>query len=276
MKQTVIDINDLQTLFPALNTPLGRFLGCRFLSAIGMEKVNRVHANHCHLYGHAFTSALLADPLLNISYRLHHEHPFPIQTPFITVSNHPTGSIEGIMLIDIFGRINPHFKVMANGFLTRIGAMQQAFIPVIPPSSSRDDKHANIVALRRCLNHLHHGFPLGFFPAGAVSFLSHGNIRDLPWTENLMRIIRTANVPVYPVFFDVRNSFFFYLLGAIDWRMRTLRMPAEAFNKRGRTFDVFIREPLFPQDIRHLPDADLASLLYRRTYPQCASSQLAP
>ena len=71
-------------------------------------------------------------------------------------------------------------------------------------------------------------------------------IQDLPWTHSVIRLIRKAKVPVYPVYFDFLNSRFFYWLGRIDWRIRTLRIPAEAFNKRGRT-SMFISVSLFLQ-----------------------------
>jgi putative hemolysin len=274
MKETVIDINDLQDMIPALRTPMGHVLGQRFLRSIGMEKVNEVHGKHCHLRGAAFTTALLADPMINIHYRLHCEERLTSlpDGAFITVSNHPTGSIEGIMLIDIFARRRTDFKVMANGFLTRIGAMEENFVPVAPPSSRREDKgKANVGAIRHCLEHLSLGGPLGFFPAGSVSFLRWGKIRDLPWSEGVMRIIRKAAVPVYPICFDVRNTSFFYLLGGLDWRVRVLRMPAETFNKRGRTVDVFVGKPLSADDIcRTADDTALATLLYRRTYERAS------
>ncbi|MDR2791989.1 MAG: 1-acyl-sn-glycerol-3-phosphate acyltransferase [Tannerellaceae bacterium] len=270
MKETVIDINDLQDMIPALRTPLGRIMGQRFLRSIGMEKVNKVHGQHCHLRGAAFTEALLADPLIDIHYRLHCEDRLDTlpEGAFITVSNHPTGSIEGIMLIDIFARRRTDFKVMANGFLTRIGAMEANFIPVVPPAGKQEDKgRANVGAIRHCLEHLSLGGPLGFFPAGSVSFLRWGKIRDLSWSEGVMRIIRKAAVPVYPICFDVRNTSFFYMLGQLDWRIRVLRMPAETFNKRGKTVDVFVGKPVSADDIRRTPDdAALAALLYRRTY----------
>lgn len=59
----------------------------------------------------------------------------------------------------------------------------------------------------------------------------------------------------------------FYWLGRIDWRIRTLRIPAEAFNKRGRTVDVYIGEPVSPEEIQNIADdKDLAEFLYQRTY----------
>lgn len=78
-------------------------------------------------------------------------------------------------------------------------------------------------------------------------------IQDLPWTHSVIRLIRKAKVPVYPVYFDFLNSRFFYWLGRIDWRIRTLRIPAEAFNKRGRTVDVYIGEPVSPEETKILP-----------------------
>lgn len=84
-------------------------------------------------------------------------------------------------------------------------------------------------------------------------------IQDLPWTHSVIRLIRKAKVPVYPVYFDFLNSRFFYWLGRIDWRIRTLRIPAEAFNKRGRTVDVYIGEPVSPEEIQNIADdKDLA------------------
>ena len=87
---------------------------------------------------------------------------------------------------------------------------------------------------------------MGFFPAGGISMYTKKTkkIQDLPWTHSVIRLIRKAKVPVYPVYFDFLNSRFFYWLGRIDWRIRTLRIPAEAFNKRGRTVDVYIGEPV--------------------------------
>ena len=60
---------------------------------------------------------------------------------------------------------------------------------------------------------------------------------------------------------------FFYWLGRINWRIRTLRIPAEAFNKRGRTVDVYIGEPVSSEEIQNIvDDKDLAEFLYQRTY----------
>jgi putative hemolysin len=271
MKKTVVDIQDLQELSPIFNNKLAAFLGKKVLQWMNMDKVNQIHARHCHLRGSEFTSAILSDPLMDVKYKIHDAGRLDSlpEKAFITVSNHPIGSLDGIILIDIFASRRKDFSVMVNGVLTKIGAMADNFVSVTPKTDSRTLAYpSNINGIRYSLGRLKEGHPMGFFPAGAMSFLNKKNqIRDLPWTHSVIRLIRKAKVPVYPVYFDCRNSRFFYWLGKVSWKIRILRVPVEAFNKRGKTLDVYIGEPISPETIRQYPDdMELADFLYRATY----------
>ena len=55
-------------------------------------------------------------------------------------------------------------------------------------------------------------------------------------------------VPVIPVYFHNHNSTFFNILGLIDWRLRTLRLPRELFNKTGREMHVSFGDPIMPDE----------------------------
>ncbi|MDR3268003.1 MAG: hemolysin [Tannerella sp.] len=272
MKKTVIDLRDLQELAPVFKNKLMAFLGKKLLKWISIDKVNRIHASHCHLRGAEFTSALLSDPLIDVKYTIHHAERLDTlpKGAFITVSNHPIGSLDGIILIDIFASRRQDFCVMVNGVLTKIGAMRDNFIPVIPRTDHREDatRPSNVNGVRVSLGRLKEGHPMGFFPAGAMSFINkEKQIRDLPWTHNVIRLIRKARTPVYPVYFDCRNSRFFYWLGKINWKIRIFRVAVEAFNKRGTTLDVYIGEPVTPETIRqYKTDDELAERLYYATY----------
>lgn len=271
MKKTVIDIDDLQKLNSFFGTKIGRFLGKRFLKWFSIEKVNTVHRRNCHLGGADFTTALLNDPLIDLKYTIHNSELLE-QLPkgaFVTVSNHPIGSIDGIILIDIFASIREDFKVMVNGVLENISAMEDNFISVKPDSKKEGANPQNVNGVRASLEQLRNGSPVGFFPAGAISFYNKTKkeICDLPWAHNVIRLIRKANAPVCPVLFDFYNSGFFYWLGKIDWRIRTLRIPAEAFNKKGKVAHVYIGELIPAETIQNIKDDDeLANFLYQATY----------
>lgn len=271
MKKSVVDISDLQEAAPFFKSRTGTFLGKLLIKWLDVDKVNKVHANNCHLHGSAFTSALLSDPLINIRYNLHNAEVLDHlpEGAFITISNHPIGSVDGIMLIDIMASRRPDFKVMVNGILTKIGAMKDNFVSVMPDSTGDGPNPANINGVRYSLQRLKEGHPMGFFPAGAISFYNKEDkeVRDLPWTHSVIRLIKKANVPVYPIYFDFLNSPLFYWLGNMSWRVRTLRIPAEAFNKRGKIVDVYVGEPIFPAEMNEFTDdTSLAEFLFNKTY----------
>lgn len=270
MKKTVLDINDLQKLSPVFKNRIVAFFAKKLFKCLSINKVNQIHANHCHLRGSAFTSAMLSDPLMNVKYKIHHEELLESlpEGAFITVSNHPIGSLDGIILIDIFASRRPDFRVMVNGFLENISAMGDNFISVQPKTDDDTGNLSNINGVRASLGQLKAGHPMGFFPAGAMSFKNKNKqVRDLPWTHSIIRLIRKAKVPVYPVYFGCKNTNFFYWLGNISWKVRTMFVAVEAFNKRGRTLDVYIGKPISVDTIQHYKDDnDLAEFLYQVTY----------
>lgn len=271
MEKAVLDICNLQKLSPIFKNKLVAFLTKGLFKCLSVDKVNQIHANHCHLRGAAFTSAMLSDPLMNVKYRVHYRerlNSLP-EDAFITVSNHPIGSLDGIILIDIFASLRKDFRVMVNGFLANITAMGDNFISVQPRTDDKNSGNpSNVNGVRASLGWLKDGHPMGFFPAGAMSFENKNKeVRDLPWTHSIIRLIRKAKVPVYPVYFDCQNTNFFYWLGNISWKLRTIWVPTEAFNKKGKTLDVYIGDPIPAEVIQQYKnDNELADFLYNATY----------
>ena len=148
MKESVVDIHDLQEAAPFFKSSFGTFVGKVLIKWLSIDKVNKAHAHNCHLRGAEFTTALLNDPLINIKYNLRNAEVLDHlpEGAFATVSNHPIGSIDGIMLIDIFASRRPDFKVMVNGVLTKIGAMGDNFVSVKPDSNNQGANLKNIPA----------------------------------------------------------------------------------------------------------------------------------
>lgn len=236
MTMKLIDIDELGQMFPLFRGRCGNAVARSLMHILSVDKTNDLYERNEAFSGPDFAGAVLRDMgvrcLVGNAERLA-ELP---EGPFITISNHPYGSIDGIMLVDLFGHIRPGFKVLVNKFLGRIKALSLNFITVVPTGKERKAASAeSIMGIKAAMRQLREGLPLGLFPSGAVSDLSLKDrcIRDREWQEPVIRLIRKAGVPVVPVRFFDRNSDFYYSLGLIDWKVRLLRLPGELFNKSG-------------------------------------------
>ncbi|MGL5317701.1 MAG: lysophospholipid acyltransferase family protein [Bacteroidales bacterium] len=271
MKKTVIDEEYLASVSPFFRGKAGKLLAYLVLKILGIDKVNALYSRNCHKQGPEFTTLILKD--IGVSYEI--INPERLKTlphgAFITVSNHPLGSIDGIMLIDVFAKYRPDFKVMVNGILTHIEAMDENFIAVKPATGNKNNSTSatSINGIRESLDRLRNKHPLGFFPAGAISMLDPktGEIEDRDWQSSIVRLIKGAKVPIYPVYFDGLNSNFFYQLGRLSWLLRSMRIPHEVFNKQGTKFRVVIGNPITPEEQKLHKDVNaLGKLLKTRTY----------
>jgi putative hemolysin len=231
----MFDYTDLGKLSSFFRSEQRRRFGEFLIRILSVEKVNRLYDHNKDFRGTEFTAGLLKD--IGVNYSIGNSerlHRLPAG-PFITISNHPYGGIDGIMLVDLIASLRPDYKLMVNSFLAMVSAMNEHFIKVTPLGNIKKSiTAASINGIRETLTRLRSGHPVGFFPSGAVSDFSirEMRIRDRRWQESILRLIRSAKVPVLPVRFFDHNSAFFYFLGLIDWRIRLLRLPYEVFNKR--------------------------------------------
>lgn len=268
IRPEVVNYDDVCRWIPAMK---GRKkLVDSILHFLSIDKVNGVHARHCHTPGIPFSQALIHDEFkLDLKVDgLDVLNSFP-SGAFITVSNHPFGALDGITLLDIVGSVRPDFKVMVNMFLNHITAMRPSFIAVDPSASDDPEKRrTTLQGIREAMTRVKQGHPIGFFPAGAVSKLKWDmHINDREWQPSIIRLIQQLKVPVIPIFFHGHNSTFFNILGLIDWRLRSARLPKEIFLKRGKDVHVSIGEPISVEKQAEFPDADsLGKYLREQTY----------
>lgn len=239
----------------------------RFLK---IDRVNAVHSRWASTPGVPFSHALV-EKEFKVRVRVDHEEilsRFPTGV-FVTVSNHPLGAFDGIVLLHEVGTFRPDYQVMVNLFLNNLSAMRPSFIAVDPSGSADPEKkRVTLQGIREAIAHVKAGHPLGFFPAGAVSKVKRDlHIRDRQWQPSIIRLISQLKVPVIPVYFHGHNSTFFNILGIIDWRLRTLRLPAEVFRMRGREVHLSIGEPITVEEQRDCGTVEeLGRLLRARTY----------
>lgn len=183
---------------------------------------------------------------LNISISFNEEalERLPKDTPFVTISNHPYGGIDGMILIKLFREKFPEYKMLVNYMLQKIDPLNNCFIDVNPFEGSENRSKDNILGVRKAFAHIRAGHPMGIFPAGEVSSYHEGKIRDKQWDHNSIRFIKSLRVPIIPVYFKGSNSTLFHLLGAIDPKLRTAKLPSELLNKKNRSIEVRIGYPI--------------------------------
>lgn len=249
-KTAVLDADDVIAMVPKLAGH--RRLVERMLHWLSVDKVNAVHAHNCETPGPAFVEGLLRD--FDIKLRvdgLDVLDNLP-EGPFITVSNHPFGALDGITLIHLVASRRPEYKVMVNMILGRIWAMEPNFIAVDAMSSNDPAKKAvSVNGIRQAIDQVRSGRPLGFFPAGAVSKVNwRGRLVDRRWQPNVIRIIKKLEVPVIPIYFHGSNSWFFNFLGVVCWQLRTLRLPSEVFRKCHTTIHISVGNPITVEEQR--------------------------
>jgi len=169
----------------------------------------------------------------------------PKSGAFITVSNHPFGGIDGMLLIKILSKVRPDIKVMSNFVLNKIEPVSEYMLPVNPFERRKDTK-SSLGGVKMALAQLQEGGVLGMFPAGEVSSYNEDNygISDREWQYPAMRMIKKAEVPVVPVYFQGSNSTLFHILGLIHPSLRTVRLPAEVFNKKHKKIRIRIGNPV--------------------------------
>ena len=239
---SLLTLQELEQLIPLFRGRVGSFLARGTMRLLSVDRLNALYDRHAHLRGADFARSVLEE--LGIDYEVfveNEEVEAQLQAlddiPFITISNHPYGSIDGVILADLFGHRCANYKIMVNKILSRVESLAPSFISVTPTGVERTTATTeSIMGVRRALMQLRSGGGLGLFPSGAVSDFSlrDGCVRDRQWQPAILSLIAKAKVPIMPVRFFDRNSSFYYSLGLIDWRVRLLRLPAEVFNKAGR------------------------------------------
>lgn len=250
-----------EQLSPVFKGKWGELLFKAALWATGIDKVNDTHDRVEAAgipYGPDFAKGILDD--VDVDFRI--GNPERLESlpdgPFITVSNHIYGHLDGICLVDILGHIYPDVKVMVNELLLWIKGLAPNFIAVNPRTDTNPNVSSTSVnGIKHCLQQLRDGHPLCLFPSGAVADIlprEHWTIRERDWQDVAVRLIKKARVPVIPIRFFDRNSLFYYGLQLIDYRVRFVRLFHELYNKRGTNPRVGIGPVITLEEQDRYPD----------------------
>jgi putative hemolysin len=238
------------------------------MKLLKLKKVNKLYEKNIEQHGVEFAEAILKE--LGVAFEFNDEElkNLPANEPFVVVSNHPYGGIDGLMMIALLARVRPDLKIMANYLLQQIKPLEQYFVSV-DPFDKKKGNDVNLRGIKNCMQLLRNGNPVVVFPAGEVSSLKVNNLKisDKVWNPVVGKLILKSNVRVVPLYFSGYNSLLFNLLGLLHPALRTARLPSELFNKKKDKVVIRIGKPVSLKTIEAFKDPnDLMRYLRAKTY----------
>jgi len=246
---------------------LGTFFGWMLMKVLKISKINAIYDKNKHLTDVPFLNAILEQ--LEIKFEIPEKDlkRLPKDGAYITISNHPLGGIDGVLLLKLMLEREPNFKIIANFLLHRIEPLKKYIMPVNPFENHKDAK-SSVIGLKETFRHLSDGKPLGMFPAGEVSTYKDGKLLvDKAWEDGAIKVIRKAQVPVVPIYFHAKNSGLFYFLSKINGTLRTAKLPSEVFSQKERHIKVRIGKPIsVAEQNEYTTLEDYSEFLRKKTY----------
>ena len=232
---------------------------------LGLNAINDIYEGVENESGYSFAAKFFENH--NAQYIVAKEQlkNIPAKGAVVVIANHPTGMLDGLIMLDLLLKTRPDVKIMGNHLLKRLEPVWSYFIEMDPFDNKRSK---NINGIKTSLEHLQAGGLLMLFPAGEVSTWHRGfKVEDKKWSSAIVKMIRRANVPVVPVFLGGKNSFQFHLLGTIHPLLRTVQLPRELVNKKNKTIPTAIGAPIPPARTKTLTtDAEYSNFLRNSIY----------
>ena len=246
---------------------LGTFAGWVLMKVLKISTLNKFYKRNKHLSKVDFLDAILDEFQIKFEIPEEDMKRLPKEGPYITISNHPLGGIDGILLLKLMVEQRSDFKIIANFLLHRIAPLKPYIMPV-NPFEDRKDAASSIAGFKNSILHLRAGHPLGVFPAGEVSTYKDGKlVVDKEWEVAAMKLIQKAEVPVVPIYFHAKNSRLFYRLSKLSDTLRTAKLPSEVLTQKRRIIKVRVGKPISVNDQNeHKSLPEFSEFLRRKTY----------
>lgn len=246
---------------------IGTFIGWLLLKILRISKLNSIYNKHKNKSDIKFLNAILKEVEIQFEISDKDLNRIPKKDAFITVSNHPLGGIDGILLLKLLLEKRSDYKIIANFLLHRIEPLKP-YVLAVNPFEDRKDAKSSVAGLKEALIHLKNGNPLGIFPAGEVStFKDDKLVIDKPWEIGAVKLIKKANVPIIPIYFHAKNSKLFYVLSKLSGTFRTAKLPSELLSQKRRIIKVRIGNPIWQKDQAEYPELDdFYQFIRKKTY----------
>ncbi len=185
---------------------------------------------------------------------------------YIIAATHPIGSLDGLALMDVVGKLRKDILFPVNDLLMNLPNLKPLFIPV--------NKHGSNVENARIIDQAFaSNVMMLYFPAGLVSRRKNGIIEDLEWKKTFIRKSRDYQRDVIPTYIEGSVSTFFYRLANLRSRLKIktniemLYLADEMFKQFGREIKIVFGKPIPHKTFnRSRKDIDWANQVKKQVY----------
>ena len=171
------------------------------------NQFNQVYEKVSTQKGLDFIDEVIGLLKLNIEFGEKQIKRIPAKGPVIVVANHPLGGIERLLLIKYLSKIRPDIKVLGDPLLQQVEPLAGYFIPGnIKNTTDKNRPSGNLPPQAR--QHIENGGMLCLFPSGSGSaYHPFYGFTDKVWQLQIIRFIKSAQVPVVPIYFQSKRGF---------------------------------------------------------------------
>lgn len=182
---------------------------------------------------------------LDVTTSIEGKENLPKGDKYIFVSNHPLGGLDGVATGYLLGKeYEGKVRFFSNDLLMNLHPMKDMLVPV-NKTGMQGKRHAEMMQqLYESDSHLL------TYPAGMCSRKINGEIVDLAWQKNFISKAVQYQRDVVPIYFEGRNSNFFYNLAnlrkflRIKFNVEMMYLADEMFKQKGNHFTIRIGKPI--------------------------------
>jgi len=204
---------DPKALFMAKNPHLARRLPTLYWHVLDRlthrRRINELIVGWRDVPCRAFPAHVLR--YLGVSTQVSGVKPPPEQSRPVFVANHPSGGLDGLVLLDCLLKHYRVLRVPVNDLLCHLPHLVPVCVPIDGFRTRRDVK-SRLDEAFAC------DAPILLFPAGRTARMQAGRLREAPWHKLPVVMTQRHARPIVPVHIDCRNSRRFYLIH----RLRTV------------------------------------------------------
>ena len=241
---TQIDIKQvLRQKAPSAARKIPGFIVRYLIRTVHQEELNDILRRYHDKDGVAFMQELIGYFDLNLE--LVNEENIPAEGRYIFASNHPLGGLDGICLSAIIGgRFDGKIRYLVNDLLLYLSNLRSIFVP-INKHGAQGKKNAELIEKAYASDN-----QIITFPAGLCSRKQNGKIQDTEWKKSFIQKAVEYRRDIVPVFFEGRNSNFFYRLAnmrkalGIKMNYEMIYLPDEMFKSKHKTYSIHFGKPI--------------------------------